>query len=239
MRLGFGRPEGKGELTRSSSAAAARVPGSSLGAKAITQFAAAKLGSPRLVRRPYGGALVNAAAVEADTLAAAAAAAAAAVACGQTAGGGGGGSGYVAPSALAATSATTSVAAPSVTITPLSATAQGSPPSLTFGPQPQSTVSNPQSVTVTNTGNGPLAITGLSFAGGDSSDFLVGSSTCGGAVAPGSNCQLTVRFAPQAQGARTATLQIASNDPTGSASVSLSARLTNRTPRRGRARRHG
>jgi hypothetical protein len=109
-----------------------------------------------------------------------------------------------------------------VTITPLSATAQVSPPSLTFGPQPQSTVSNPQSVTVTNTGNGPLAITGLSFAGGDSSDFLVGSSTCGGAVAPGSNCQLTVRFAPQAQGARTATLQIASNDPTGSASVSLS-----------------
>jgi hypothetical protein len=144
------------------------------------------------------------------------------VMCGQTASGGGGGSSYVAPSALAATSPTTSASAPSVTITPLSATAQVTPGNLTFAKQAQSTVSQPQVVTVTNMGNGPLTVTGLSFTGADPGDFLVSSSTCGGSVQPSLSCQIAVNFAPQAQGVRGATLKIASNDANGPASVSLS-----------------
>jgi Abnormal spindle-like microcephaly-assoc'd, ASPM-SPD-2-Hydin len=53
-------------------------------------------------------------------------------------------------------------------------------------------------------------------------DFFVATSTCGGQVAPGSSCALTIKFAPQAQGARTATLQLVSNDPNSPASVQLS-----------------
>lgn len=77
-------------------------------------------------------------------------------------------------------------------------------------------------MTVTNTGNGPLAVTGLAFTGSDAGDFLIGSSTCGAPVAPGSSCQVTVRFAPQAQGARSATLQISSNNVGGPVLVTLS-----------------
>jgi hypothetical protein len=92
----------------------------------------------------------------------------------------------------------------------------------TFGTTPQGEISAPQTVTVTSTGESPLSITGLSFAGADPGDFIVGSDGCLGALAPGASCQLTVNFTPQAQGSRTAALEIASNAPNGPATVSLS-----------------
>jgi hypothetical protein len=70
-------------------------------------------------------------------------------------------------------------------------------------------------VTITNHGSAPLVVSGLSFSGAQAGDFFVGSSTCGGTVAAGSSCAVGLRFAPQASGARTASLDITSNVPSG------------------------
>jgi hypothetical protein len=110
----------------------------------------------------------------------------------------------------------------SVTISYVAAGAQVGPSPLTFAAQPQSTISPPQTVTVTNTGLGPLVVTGLTFGGADPRDFLITSDGCLGPISAGSSCTVGVGFAPQAQGARSASLQIASNDPNGPASVTLS-----------------
>ena len=109
-----------------------------------------------------------------------------------------------------------------VTISYVVGAAQASPPTLSFPTQAQSTLSAPQTVTVTNTGLGPLVVTGLTFAGTDPQDYLISSDGCLGPIASGAICAVGVAFAPQAQGASSATLQIASNDPNGPASVSLS-----------------
>ena len=81
-----------------------------------------------------------------------------------------------------------------------------------FATTPQRTLSAPLTLTVSNAGQRDLSITGVSFTGLDPGDFIVGSNSCLGSIAPGESCQLTVSFAPQAQGARSATLHIASND---------------------------
>ena len=112
--------------------------------------------------------------------------------------------------------------------TPATATPEAS--SISFpGVQPQSTVSAPQTITLTNTGGTPLELSAETF--GDSSpaltsdhpeDFLIGSSSCNGAIVFEQTCQLTVRFAPQAPGTSTATLQIDGNMGAGSTTIALS-----------------
>lgn len=81
-----------------------------------------------------------------------------------------------------------------------------------FPTTPLRTPSSPETLTVSNTGQRKLSITGLSFTGADPEDFIVGANSCLGSVAPGESCQLTIGFAPQAQGARSATLELASTD---------------------------
>lgn len=93
---------------------------------------------------------------------------------------------------------------------PVAQLSPASPPA--FPTTPQGTLSTPQTVTVTNGGQRDLVLTGLSLAGADPGDFVVTSDGCQGPVAPDESCQLTVAFAPQGQGTRTATLMIASND---------------------------
>jgi hypothetical protein len=135
-------------------------------------------------------------------------------------GGGGGGSSFgPARSTFALGNGT-----PSVSITPLEAAVTlAATGSLTFsGTQPLQTVSPPQSQTLTNTGTGPLQITGLTFTGSDPQDFFVTSNSCLGAIAPAASCAITVAFAPHAPGTRTAMLSISSNDPASPASVPLS-----------------
>ncbi len=92
---------------------------------------------------------------------------------------------------------------------------------LSFGTQPQASVSAPAPLTITDTGAGPLQVTGETFVGADPGDFLIGASNCGAEIAPGGSCEMQVRFAPQGPGAREATLQIESNDPSSPASVAL------------------
>jgi hypothetical protein len=109
-----------------------------------------------------------------------------------------------------------------VTINYVAASARVSSSSLTFSTQAQSTISAPQPVAVTNTGLRPLIVSGLTFAGTHLQDYLITSNGCLGPIDPGASCTVGVAFAPHQQGASNATLQIASNDPNGSASVSLS-----------------
>jgi hypothetical protein len=66
---------------------------------------------------------------------------------------------------------------------------------------------------VHNTGAGALKISGISFAGTHAAEFtLTGAPTFPLTVASGATQTFTVRFAPTAAGARTATMVIANND---------------------------
>lgn len=76
----------------------------------------------------------------------------------------------------------------------------------------QGTLSAPQTLTITNSGQTDLTVNGLTFTGPDPGDFIVSSNSCLAPVAPNESCQITVNFAPQATGARSATLDIATND---------------------------
>lgn len=147
-------------------------------------------------------------------------------------GGGGGGSSYTADDVKSTAFGLVSTAtAPSVIIsyaTPATATPGAS--TITFpGVQPQGTVSAPQTITLTNTGGTSLRLSSVTF--GDSApaletdhpeDFLVDPSGCLGEVAFEQSCNLTVRFAPQGAGTRTATLQIAGNMGAGPTTIALS-----------------
>ena len=98
------------------------------------------------------------------------------------------------------------------------------PGSLTFGsptPVPQGTVSPSQAVTITSSGLAPLKVKGFDFGGTDPDDFLIGSHTCLDLIESGQSCLAKVRFAPQAEGARSATLTVLTNAQSDPA-VSLS-----------------
>jgi hypothetical protein len=139
----------------------------------------------------------------------------------QAGGGGGGGGSSYGPAATTFATAARGADTPSVTITPLVASAHVTPATLSFGAQSVNTLSGPQTVTVTNTGTVPLTVSQVAFAGASASDFFFGSWSCGGSIAPGSSCQLSVRFAPGGAGARVATLNIVSSDLAGPGSVQL------------------
>jgi hypothetical protein len=139
-------------------------------------------------------------------------------------GGGGGGSSFASVFVTSASFGIDTTGTPEVAIVPMLAALSVNPTAgLSFpGTQAQDTLSTTETLTISNNGTGPLQISGLTFAGSDPQDFLVSSNGCIGQVAAGASCPLGVRLAPQAQGARSATLVIASNDPAGPASVQLS-----------------
>lgn len=92
-------------------------------------------------------------------------------------------------------------------------TADLGPSPLSFsGTQAPGTVSGPQSVTVTNNGDEPLNVSGASIGGTDASDFGISGSDCG-SLPSGGSCHVSVRFAPQGSGSRSATLTVSSNAP--------------------------
>jgi len=146
-------------------------------------------------------------------------------------GGGGGGSSYVSEEATSTSFGLASLTTePSVSITyatPSTATPDSS--TVAFpGTQPLSTVSAPQTITLTNSGGNPLAISSETFgasnpvlASDHPEDFLIDSSSCLGAVVFEATCQLKVRFAPQGTGTRTASLQIAGNMGAGPTTIAL------------------
>ena len=77
---------------------------------------------------------------------------------------------------------------------------------LSFGTIAQGTTSPGQTFTVTNNELAPVSIDGFAFAGANPGDFKVASDTCHGEVEALTTCTASVRFVPQAEGTRTATL---------------------------------
>jgi hypothetical protein len=91
-----------------------------------------------------------------------------------------------------------------------------SPGSLSFGTTVVGTTSSAQSVTVQNTGTAAAAITSIAASG----DFAQ-TNGCGGSLAVGASCTVSVRFGPTAAGGRSGTLMITSNAVNNPTTVAL------------------
>jgi hypothetical protein len=82
--------------------------------------------------------------------------------------------------------------------------------------------STAQTVTLTNSGNATLSVTGIALSGPNASDFAETADTCGSSVAVGASCTIEMTFTPSAAGQRTATLGITDNAAGSPQTVSLS-----------------
>ncbi len=89
--------------------------------------------------------------------------------------------------------------------------------SLTFGNQAVGTTSAAQVVTLANTGTTALTITSTVASG----DFTR-TQTCGGSVAAGAGCTISIKFKPSAIGARAGAITITDNAGTNPQVISLS-----------------
>jgi hypothetical protein len=85
-----------------------------------------------------------------------------------------------------------------------------SPLSVSFTSQVVGSPSTPQSLKLSNTGSAALSVSGATLTGGASGDFAL-QNQCGGSLAPGANCNMSVTFTPTAAGTRVATLSIGTN----------------------------
>ena len=101
--------------------------------------------------------------------------------------------------------------------------ATADPTSLDFATQPLGTLSPPQTVTITNSDDYPLEISRVRTSGLNRGEFIIVGDTCAGetVVASGS-CEVLVRFAPDAAGPRSASLEIRDNGSALLLSVPLS-----------------
>ncbi|HUY12003.1 MAG TPA: choice-of-anchor tandem repeat GloVer-containing protein [Terriglobia bacterium] len=99
-----------------------------------------------------------------------------------------------------------------------------SPTSLNFGPQGVQAPNVPQVVTLTNTGEMPLSITGIAVTGLNSGDFAQANNCpiAPNTLAPGDNCRITVYFFPVGSGTLAAAVTVTDNAPGSPQNVSLS-----------------
>jgi hypothetical protein len=76
---------------------------------------------------------------------------------------------------------------------------------------------------LTNTGNAPLQITGVTIGGANAAEFrLASGNTCVvGTMAVGATCRLEVAFQPQSSGTKTATVTVAHNATGGATAVNV------------------
>jgi len=97
--------------------------------------------------------------------------------------------------------------------------------SLSFSTQTVGATSASQAVTLSNTGNAALTITGIAASG----DFAE-SNNCGASVAAAANCTINVTFTPTQGGSRSGTLSISDNAGTSPQSVGLTGTGQEPTP---------
>ncbi len=90
--------------------------------------------------------------------------------------------------------------------------------SLAFGSQQVGTTSASQTVTLTNTGGSPLAITNI----GSTGDFAYGGCPFPSSLPAGASCTFTITFTPIAAGARIGSLDITTNAAGSPHAVALS-----------------
>jgi hypothetical protein len=96
-----------------------------------------------------------------------------------------------------------------------------SPTSLAFGQENSGVTTAPQTVTLSNTGSGPLNISAITLAGQEPFGFAQ-ANTCGTSVAAGANCTISVTFTPNYTGTFSAYLSFADNAVGSPQTVSLS-----------------
>ncbi|WP_394825416.1 choice-of-anchor D domain-containing protein [Pendulispora albinea] len=101
-----------------------------------------------------------------------------------------------------------------------SPTVSVTPPSVDFGDVRVGSPPLAKSVTIANTGTGPLVITRAVVNGPNAAQFPLSPVTLPLTIAPGQESTLTVTYGPTAVGASTATLSLDSNDP-ASATVAV------------------
>ena len=90
---------------------------------------------------------------------------------------------------------------------------------LTYSAQNVGNTSPAQSVTISNTGTATVNLIAIPAPTGD---FAISANNCGGTLAAGSNCSVSITFNPGAIGTRTGTFTIASNATNGPFAVNLS-----------------
>lgn len=93
-----------------------------------------------------------------------------------------------------------------------------SPVSIDFGSQTMGTHSSPKTVTLSNTGSGPLGITGISVSPG----FFSQQNNCGSSLAAGANCTIAIRFSPNLKGMLVGSLTVQNNGADGPQTATLS-----------------
>ena len=109
-------------------------------------------------------------------------------------------------------------AAPSATLSGNGTTpaAAWAPASLTYANQLVGSSSSAQVVTLTNSGDGPLTISGITATG----DFTQ-SNSCGSILAVGAHCIINVSFSPSATGSRSGSLSLSSNSSIAVSPITL------------------
>jgi uncharacterized membrane protein len=115
------------------------------------------------------------------------------------------------PHVIALTGTGTPAPAPAVTL---------SLASIAFASQTINTTSAAQVVTLTNSGNAALSVTGVTITGANGAEFAQ-TNTCGAAVASGANCTISVTFRPTSTGAKTASINMADSASNSPQAISL------------------
>jgi hypothetical protein len=93
--------------------------------------------------------------------------------------------------------------------------------SISFSGQKILTTSAPQILSVVNTGQAPLNITGVSLSGTNGGDFTMANG-CGSTLAVSANCAISVTFTPSAEGNRVAGIMVNNTTIEPAPSISLS-----------------
>jgi hypothetical protein len=99
-----------------------------------------------------------------------------------------------------------------------------SPGAVTFPDRPVGTRSEAQAVTLTNTGDAPLAISTFRLNGPDAGDFGLGAMcpVSPDQLQPGASCTIYVSFTADSPGSKSATLAIGDDAPSSPQTVELS-----------------
>jgi hypothetical protein len=89
-----------------------------------------------------------------------------------------------------------------------------------FGSWVVGQTSTVKSITLTNLGKTPLAISSIKMTGVDNKDFSE-TNTCGSSLAGGAKCVIKITFSPKATGVRDATIYVTDSDWTSPQHISL------------------
>jgi hypothetical protein len=103
-----------------------------------------------------------------------------------------------------------------------------SPTVINYGNQDDGTSSPPTSVSLTNSGTGPLTITSILVTGANATEFSINTNTCGASLASSASCTWNVVFSPATAGSKSASVTVTTNAATSPDAVTLTG--TGRVP---------